>query len=98
MRCFFVFGGNMEVCDNKQTLVLEDRKKLVIDGIINVECFNDDYLELESNSGRIEIEGSSLKIQELRQDTGKILITGDISGVFYRDNKMQRKHFGKIFK
>ena len=88
----------MEIGDNKQTLVLEDRKKLVIDGILNVESFNDDYLELSSNLGRIEVEGSSLKIEELRQDTGKILITGAISGVFYRENKITKKHFGKIFK
>ena len=88
----------MEIGDNKQTLVLEDRKKLVIDGILNVESFNDDYLELSSNLGRIEVEGSSLKIEELRQDTGKILITGDISGMFYKENKIAKKPFGKFFK
>ena len=88
----------MEIGDKKQMLVLEDRKKLMIDGIFNVESFNDDYLELASNSGRIEIEGNSLKIEELRQDTGKILITGEISGVFYRENKIAKKVLGRFFK
>ena len=88
----------METNDRKQTLMLEDRKRLIIDGILNVESFNEDYLELSSNLGRIEIEGSSLKIEELRQDTGKILITGEISGVFYKENKTLKTPFGKIFK
>lgn len=88
----------METNERKQTLMLEDRKRLIIDGILNVESFNEDYLELSSNLGRIEIEGSSLKIEELRQDTGKILITGEISGVFYKENKTLKTPFSKIFR
>ena len=88
----------METGEKKQTVILQDRKNLVIDGIINVESFNDDYLELSSNLGRIEVEGSSLKIEELRQDTGKILITGEISGVLYKENKNSKSYFGRIFK
>ena len=85
----------MDSVNQKQTLLLEDRKKLTIDGIINVESFRDDYLELSSNFGRIEVEGSNLKIEELRQENGKIYITGEIYGVFYGDNKPARKFFGK---
>ena len=85
----------MDSINQKQTLLLEDRKKLTIDGIVNVESFRDDYLELASNSGRIEVEGADLKIEELRQENGKIYITGEIYGVFYGDNKPVRKIFGK---
>ena len=88
----------METNDRKQTLILEDRKRLVIDGVLNVESFNDDYLELSSNLGRIEIEGSELKIEELRQETGKILISGEISGVFYKENKTIKRPLSRIFK
>ena len=88
----------MEAIDKKQTLLLEDRKNLVIDGIINVESFDNDFLELSSNLGRIEVEGQNLKIEELRQDTGKIHITGDVSGVFYKETKSPKKMFGKMFK
>ena len=88
----------MDTVNEKQTLLLENRKKLTIDGIINVESFREDFLELSSNSGKIEVEGSNLKIEELRQENGKIYITGEISGVFYGDNKPGKKIFGKMFK
>ena len=84
--------------DNKQTLLLENRKKLTVDGIINVESFSEDYLRLSSKLGKIEVEGSNLKIEELRQENGKIYITGEITGVFYGDNKTSKTFFGKIFK
>ena len=35
-----------------------------------------------------------MKIEELRQENGKIYITGEIYGVFYGDNKPVRKIFG----
>ena len=88
----------METNIKNQNLTLESRKKLVIDGIINVESFSDDYLELSSTLGSIGIEGNELKILELCQESGKILITGEISGIFYRENKKQKSFLGGIFK
>ena len=88
----------MDTVNDKQTLLLENRRKLIIDGIIDVEGFREDYLELSSNLGKIEVEGTDLKIEELRREDGKIYITGEISGVFYGDNKVGKKIFGKIFK
>ena len=88
----------MDNANEKQTLLLENRKTLTVDGIKNVAGFRDDYIELLSNLGRIEIEGADLKIEELCRESGKILVTGEISGVFYGDNKTGKKIFGKIFK
>lgn len=81
----------------KQTVILENRARLIIDGVINVESFNDDYLEISTRLGEISVEGSNLKIEELRQDNGKINITGDISGIFYKGEKTSRGILG-IFK
>ena len=82
----------------KQMLTLEDRRRLIIDGIINVESFSEDYMELSSVLGRIEVEGKELKIEELRQDGGKILIIGEIGGIFYRENKKAKGIFSKYVK
>lgn len=89
----------METNNNlKQTVLLEDRKKLVIDAVINVGSFNDDYLEISTNMGDITIEGRNLKIEELRHENGKILISGEISGLFYNEQKRTKGFFGNIFK
>lgn len=81
----------------KQTVILENKSKLTIDGVINVESFNDDYLEISTKLGEISIEGNNLKIEELRQDNGKINIIGEINGIFYKGEKSARGIFG-IFK
>ena len=88
----------MEQISNKQTVILENRKRLTIDSVKNVESFNDDYLEISTGLGDICIEGTDLKIEELRQENGKILITGEISGLFYKEAKQTKKLFGNIFK
>ena len=88
----------MTVTDKNQTIILEDKKRLTIDSVINVESFNDDYLEVSTKLGDICVEGNNLKIEELRQDNGKVLITGEISGVFYREQRPSKKLFSGIFK
>ena len=85
----------MESTDNRQLVILENRKKLTIDNVINVDSFNDDYLELTSRAGTLGIEGRNLKIEELIHDTGKINITGEISGFFYRETKSRKGFFNK---
>ena len=82
----------------KQTLILENKKKLTLDGVCDVESFNDDFLELNTCHGPLCVEGKALKIEELIQDGGKILITGEVTGIFYKVEKEEKRFFGKIFK
>ncbi|MBO7304563.1 MAG: YabP/YqfC family sporulation protein [Clostridia bacterium] len=81
-----------------QTLKLEGRKRLTLDGVLNVESFSEEYLELSTKLGTLEVEGSELKIVELRQSDGEILICGTVNGVFYRDTKISKSLLKKIFK
>ncbi len=81
-----------------QMLVLDSRKKLIIDGIKNVEGFSEEFLELESDLGKICVEGEGLKIDELSHESGKVSISGSINGIFYDDNKKKTGIFGRLFK
>lgn len=85
----------MENADNRQLVIIENRKKLTIDNVINVDSFNDDYLELTSRAGVVGVEGRNLKIEELIHDTGKINITGEITGFFYKEAKSLKGFFRK---
>lgn len=77
----------------KQMLVLENRKKLTIDGVLNIDSFDDDYLEISTTLGKMVIEGKELKIEELRQENTKILISGEVSGIFYKENRIKKGFF-----
>ena len=88
----------MENNTKNQTVILENRKKLTIDSVSNVDSFNDDYLEISTEFGDIAVECKELKIEELRQENGRILISGIISGIFYKETKASKGFLGGIFK
>ena len=88
----------MENLDLKQIIILENRKKLSVDNVINVDSFSEDYLELTTGGGPIGVEGENMKIEELSGDGGKIIITGEISGVFYKRAEAKKGLFASIFK
>lgn len=88
----------METLTENQTVILENRKSLIIDGVSNIESFTDNYMELNSSMGVITVEGRELKIEALDQQTGKIYIVGEISGFFYSELKSARGFWNKIFK
>ncbi len=87
------------MADNvKQTVFLSDKSDLVIDGVQNILSFDERYVSLDTLGGRINIEGSELKVDSLQKENGKIHITGNISGVFYSSESIKRGAFSKLFK
>ena len=79
------------------SIVIENRKKLVINGVINIEGFDDGEVTLIINEGKINVEGGELKIESLTKESGEIIITGDINGVFYSKQKLSAGLLSKIF-
>ena len=74
--------------DMKHTnLNVKERNRLTINGVSNIESFDDTYITLEIGEGRIFVEGEGLKIESLSRDDGEIEITGRINGLFYGDKK-----------
>lgn len=82
----------------KQSLILENRKTLTLNGVSFVESFTDNYVELSTNLGVVSVEGKDLKIESLNQDSGQIRIIGEISGFFYSESKSAKGFWQKIFK
>lgn len=79
------------------SILIENRKKLVIDGVINIEGLDDEDVTLLINEGKINVEGKGLKIESLNADNGQIIIYGEINGVFYSRQKLSRGILSKIF-
>ncbi len=79
------------------SIVIDNRKRLVINGVINIEGFDDGEVTLIINEGKINVEGSELKIESLTKESGEIIITGDINGVFYSRQKLSSGLLSKIF-
>ena len=79
-------------------LTVKSRELLTLDGVDNVEGFDEDSVTLSTTLGRVIIEGADLKIESLTRERGEITIKGKISGVFYSDEKPIKSVFSRLFK
>ena len=84
-----------------QNLILENRNKLSISGVLDVFSFDDQVVILETELGLLTVKGENLKINKLSIDTSEVVIEGDIFSLAYSDKETDRRGsslFGKIFK
>lgn len=87
--------------DKKSSLNLENRKKLVITGIIEVISFNEDHISLNTNLGMLDVKGTSLKMNKLDVQNGQVIIIGSIDSCIYTNSKPKKKKrniISKMFK
>jgi sporulation protein YabP len=80
-----------ENTSKKYEIQLINRSELLIDGVISIDSFDEDYLEIDSALGKMSIEGDELKIEEFIQNSGKIRIKGKINGLFYQKETSKKK-------
>ncbi len=81
---------------NSQTIIISDKKKVEIDSVISVRSFDEEGVLIESSLGLISVEGREMRIENFEKITAKILITGDILGVYYLEKKEKKKGRGLI--
>ena len=84
-----------------QNIVLENRNKLSISGVLDVFSFDDEVVILETELGLLTVKGNNLRINKLSIDTSEVIIEGDISSMSYSEKDRDKKSsslLGKIFK
>lgn len=84
-----------------QNIVLENREKLSISGVLDVLSFDDQIVILETELGLLTIKGENLRINKLSLDTTEVVINGEIYNLGYTENNSDKKSSGllnKIFK
>ena len=85
-----------------QNLVLENREKLSISGVLDVLSFDDQVVIVETELGLLNIKGENLRINKLSIDTSEVVIEGDICSMIYSEKDINKKGttslLGKIFK
>lgn len=77
-----------------QRITISDRKSVEVDNVSFVRAFDEDGVLLETPLGKISVEGRELKIENFEKASGKILITGNIIGVFYLEKAEKKKGRG----
>lgn len=85
-----------------QNLILENREKLSISGVLDVLSFDDQIVILETELGLLTVKGENLRINKLSLDTAEVIVDGEIYSLGYSEKSMEKKSgggiLGKIFK
>lgn len=82
-----------------QNIVIEDRNRINISGVEQVDSFNETTIVLSTVKGGLSIKGEELNISKLNLDEGSVKISGMINSLTYISKEGTPKNFmGKIFK
>ena len=84
-----------------QNLLLENRNKLNISGVLDVLSFDDQIVIVETELGLLTVKGDNLRINKLSIDTSEVIVEWDIISLIYSQKELDKKGEGflsKIFK
>lgn len=80
-----------------QNLILENRERLNITGVIDVESFNDESVVVDTELGILVIKGIDLHINKLNIDNSELGIEGEIVSCEYSEKEGSRNKGGGFF-
>ena len=87
---------NMSSTSIIQNLVLENREKLSISGVLDVLSFDDQVVIVETELGLLTVKGENLRINKLSIDTSEVIVEGDIYSMLYSEKDLNKKNTGSI--
>jgi len=85
-----------------QNIILENREKLTISGVLDVLSFDDQIVIVETDLGLLTVKGENIRINKLSLDTTEIIVEGKIFSLSYSEKNLDKNSnsgfLGKIFK
>lgn len=90
----------LKVEERKSNLALENRKKIILTGVVEVLSFDEEKILLNTCLGMLTVKGEGLKMNKLDVQNGDVVIIGKISAMIYTGEVKKEKEniFKKIFK
>jgi len=75
------------------TLLLEDRNRLKLSGVSDVDSFDETAVTAYTVKGELHIGGMQLRVLSLNTQTGDMLLEGTVSSLIYLDNAPKKQGF-----
>ncbi len=79
-------------------MIVEDRKKFTLTGVMDVLSFDEETIMLETSMGRLAIKGEDLHLDQFDTDKGDISGSGTICALIYTTNQTNNGFFSRLFK
>lgn len=84
----------------KHDVIIKARKKLEMSGVSDVVSYDEKEILAQIKGYGVTIEGEELKIERFNSDSGELVLSGSINGIFYfqKDLTKKKKGLGSFFK
>ena len=79
-------------------LMLEDRQRLTVSGVSDVDSFDDTAIVVYTDMGELTIKGEGLHISRLNVETGDLKVEGSVQALTYAEPAVRGGFFGCLFK
>ena len=80
------------------TIALNDRKRLCITGVEDVDCFNEQLVVLQTTLGTLTITGAGLNVSQLNLEDGRVALEGEVDAMEYSGGKRRGGVLGRLFR
>lgn len=79
-------------------VLMEDRERLLVSGVEEVERFDEETILLTTSQGGMEIRGEGLHIEQLSLDGGDLKVEGRVAAISYDvDTPVRGGLFSRLF-
>ena len=68
------------------SIIVENRRKIIITGVKDVESFNENDIVIITHSGALRVRGKNFEIGKISVDTGDLEMSGEVVSLHYSDN------------
>lgn len=72
-------------------VILENRKKLSVSGVKDVENFDEENVCLLTECGKLTVKGSLLHVNKLSLETGEVTVEGNVDALSYSTEEGKRE-------
>ena len=87
-----------ELTDGPHELRLENRARLSVNGVREVESFDENSIVMSTCKGTLVVRGESLHIEKLSLDGGDLLVEGTVESLTYEEEEPHQSLFGRLFR
>lgn len=89
-----------DVNEKAHSIIAENRRKLSISGVTDIDCFDENTVLLYTTMGELTIKGSDLHVNDLSVANGEMNIEGEIDAIIYGDKDLRSplSFIGRLFR
>lgn len=81
-------------------LILEDRNRLTVTGVSDIERFDEEEVVVATELGQLTIKGQGLHLNKIDVEDGELSVEGELDSLAYADrqDRVQGGFFARLFR